>query len=142
MMLDKIVDRTYYWVDDKARATSLLLAELANGVVDEQQVRQHCERIQQAIVAGNAWSGSHLMLVSAYAQVGELDLAVANLSDLIEGGFVDAAMLRSLPWMQPLHGHDLFESRIAAIQNRVDDQRQAAMRSRYWSAIGTEVQDD
>ena len=26
MMLDKIVDRTYYWVDDKARATSLLLA--------------------------------------------------------------------------------------------------------------------
>lgn len=26
MMLDKIVDRTYYWVDEKARATSLTLA--------------------------------------------------------------------------------------------------------------------
>ena len=31
MMLDKIVDRTYYWVDEKARATSLALSLILGG---------------------------------------------------------------------------------------------------------------
>ena len=119
-------------------ATSLLLSQLAEGAVSQSDVRKHCDDIRQSIEAGDSWPGKLLMLASVYAQTGELDRAVSTLSELIDGGYTDVAMLRSLPWILPLHGHGEFESRIAILESHIDGQRRAAMNAKWWSDIVNE----